>query len=463
MIEKKIIWQPTPKQASALERTEFEIGYGGSRGGGKTDAGMAWLLYDIAHPQYRALVIRRNANDLSDWIDRARRMYQGTKAEFTSSPSQIKFSSGAVIRLGHLQDENAYEKYLGHEYHRILIEELTLIPSESLYLKLISSCRSTIPELKPQVFSTFNPGGPGNSWVKKRFNLSGTPKQLVITKDETSGHQRVFIPATVDDNPHLLRNDPAYVNFLNSLPDGLREQWRYGSWDNPEIKGAYFSNELRQTEREGRITKVPHDPAFKVETIWDLGIDDYTFIILAQFARETIRILGVIQDEGRGLQSYVKQLKELEIKNHYIYGTHFFPHDIEVREYASGEIPKSRKEIAESLLGANVAVVKKTSIEDRIQALRIIFPRLIFDESGSSPLIDALRNFRRKWDETKQTYGAPIHDWSSHGADAATYLALAYTKVENFGTITATRELIKPSIEEDWGDSLAGVKSPFHY
>ena len=92
-------------QTRALQRLEFEVLYGGARGGGKTDAGLAWLLYDIGNPKYRALVIRRNADDLSDWIDRARQMYQGTGAEVVGKPAIIRFPSGAIIRTGHLKDE----------------------------------------------------------------------------------------------------------------------------------------------------------------------------------------------------------------------------------------------------------------------------------------------------------------------------------------------------------------------
>ena len=61
-----IAWQPhSGPQTEALARSEFEILYGGARGGGKTEAGLAWLLRDIAHPKYRFLVIRRNEKFLS--------------------------------------------------------------------------------------------------------------------------------------------------------------------------------------------------------------------------------------------------------------------------------------------------------------------------------------------------------------------------------------------------------------
>ncbi len=96
-------WIPQKKQEKALVRTEKEILFGGSRGGGKTDAGQAWLLYDIDKLYYRALVIRRNATDLSDWIDRARFMFAKAGAKYVTG--LFRFPSGAVIRTGHLPDE----------------------------------------------------------------------------------------------------------------------------------------------------------------------------------------------------------------------------------------------------------------------------------------------------------------------------------------------------------------------
>jgi len=143
---RKITWVAHQwPQKEALSRTEYEILYGGARWGGKTDAGMARLLYDVGNPLLRALVVRKNSEDLKDWIDRAKIMYQWTWAVFSWQPAEIRFPSGAVIRTGHLKDDNAYTKYQGHEYQRQLIEELTQISNEENYLKLISSCRSTVP------------------------------------------------------------------------------------------------------------------------------------------------------------------------------------------------------------------------------------------------------------------------------------------------------------------------------
>ncbi|MEK7578735.1 MAG: phage terminase large subunit [Patescibacteria group bacterium] len=233
-----VIWRPHEgKQTFALRQRVFELLYGGARGGGKTEAGLVWLLIDINNPNYHGLVIRKNSNDLGDWIERSRRMYIPLGARFAGNPVEITFRSGAIIRTGHLKDENAYEKYQGHEYCRMLIEELTQIPTELDYLKLISSCRSKYPELKPRVFATTNPGGRGHAWVKKRFVDIGAP--MKVYKDELTGRGRIYIPATVDDNPALKTTDPGYIAFLAGLPDkNLRDAWRYGRWD--VFTGQFF-------------------------------------------------------------------------------------------------------------------------------------------------------------------------------------------------------------------------------
>ena len=233
-----IIFQPHPgPQTEALQRSEYEILYGGARGGGKTTAGMAWLIHPdyIKHPLYRALVIRRNYDDLKDWIDRARFMWRSFEMEVVGNPAEFRFASGAKIRTGHLQDRDSYTKYLGHEYHRLVLEEASLIPNELDYLRLISSVRSTISELRPSIFLTTNPGGPGHLWLRDRFVNHARNKSYT---DPTTGRTRIFIPAKVTDNPTLMKEDPHYIKSLEALPDELKRAWLDGDWD--IFAGQYF-------------------------------------------------------------------------------------------------------------------------------------------------------------------------------------------------------------------------------
>jgi len=233
------IWKPHPRQEEALRRIEYEVLYGGARGGGKTDAGLVWLTDHINNSRYRALVIRKNADDLSDWVDRAGRMWSLLGAKIAYRPAVITFPSGATIRTGHLKDDQAYTKYQGHEYQRILIEELNQIPEEKRYLQLLASCRSTVAGINAQVFCTTNPGGVGHGWVKRRFVDAVPPNTVFI--DPTSGRSRIYIPARVDDNPTLVTADPGYVRFLDALKDSdveLWKAWRLGDWNT--FAGQYF-------------------------------------------------------------------------------------------------------------------------------------------------------------------------------------------------------------------------------
>lgn len=241
-----VLWTPHPKQIEALERSEFEILYGGSRGGGKTAAGIAWMLEYTDNPNFRGLVLRRNSEDLKDWVDRASQLYSQlpNKGTQKGNPPEFHFDSGAIIRTGHLKDSQAYTKYQGHEYHKILLEELTHIAEEKQYLRILSSARSVIADLKPQIFLTTNPGGAGHMWVKQRFVDPAEPSTTIWD----NGRSRIFIPATMDDNPTLIKNDPQYVANIEALRESDPETyrvWRYGDWD--VFAGQVFREFRRQT------------------------------------------------------------------------------------------------------------------------------------------------------------------------------------------------------------------------
>lgn len=410
------MWEPQPKQREALQRTEKEILYGGSRGSGKSEAGLAWLLYDIKNPLYRALVIRRNSIDLKDWEERAKRMYLPTRADFVGSPATIKFPSGTIFRTGHLKDENAYSRYQGHQYQKMVIEELTQIARESDYEKLLGSLRSTEKDIYPQVFATTNPDGAGHDWVKERWNIPDEPTEIVITKTDTG--DRVFIPATVEDNPKLMESDPSYVAYLDSIQDkDLMRAWRFGSWAGLQVEGAYYRDNMNQAKAEGRILFIPIEKHLPVHTYWDLGMRDSMAILFVQYVRNEIRIVDSMEFEGVGLIECIQELRKKE----YNYGEHWFPHDVMVRELTSGV---SRFETLNNL-GVNPLVTPNIPVADGINAVRMMFNRLFIGENNKD-FIRAISNYRKDFDEKLGVYRKePRHDWASHYADALRYLAVA--------------------------------------
>lgn len=421
-IEKpKVKWQPQPVQIKALQAMQFEVLFGGARGGGKTDTMLVWLLYDKECPILKALVIRKNATDLKDWTDRAWQMWKDLGVTKSGNPVVFKFPSGYEIVTGHLKDDNAYEKYQGHEYQKICIEELTQIPSEDSYEKLISSCRSTIPNIKPQIFCTTNPGGIGHGWVKKRWQIKGCPQQPILTKSAFG--DRVFIPARVDDNQFLMQNDPRYILFLDGLKGSLKKAWRDGDWEDFEVEGAIFGNEYADIKASGQIGIYVYDKVYPVHTVFDLGVNDTNTIIFFQKKNDKCYIIDYYQNHGVGLPHY----KNILQNKNYIYGTHYAPFDIKVKEWGSGI---TRLEKAKEL-GIDFEPIQRTSIENKIEKSRLLFSAVFINEINCGELLEALRCYQREYDENNQTYkDNPLHNWASHAADAFQYLAQCFDKAQ---------------------------------
>jgi phage terminase large subunit len=187
------------------------------------------------------------------------------------------------------------------------------------------------------------------------------------------------------------------------------------------VRGAYYAHEFTAAEAADppRITSVPHDPRLLTHTAWDLGMADSTVIWFVQSNGRELRVIDVLKGEGVGLDWYVKKLQE----RGYLYGNHYLPHDVEVRELGTG---KSRKEVLEAL-GVKVEVCPNIPIADGIQAVRMMLPTCWFDKVKCKEGIEALRMYRRDYDDKRQEFrNNPLHDWTSHFADAFRYLAVGY-------------------------------------
>jgi phage terminase large subunit len=204
----------------------------------------------------------------------------------------------------------------------------------------------------------------------------------------------------------------------SGMPEEMIQQEYFCSFEAP-IVGAYYANQMMKAADEKRICSVPYEPRLPVHTAWDLGVSDSTTIWFYQQYGLEVRLIDYYENSGEGLSHYAKVLRERE----YVYGTHTAPWDIEVRELGTG---KSRLETARSL-GIRFKVLKQMSVEDRIDNARNFISRCWFDTGKCERGIEALRNYRKEWDEVRKVFkNTPLHDWASHGADAFGYLAWGF-------------------------------------
>ena len=223
----------------------FEVIYGGARGGGKTDATLGDFLEHQAHfgAAAKGLFVRRRQTDLVSTLARAKAIYRQAKAVFNAQRSEFTFPSGAVIRFRYLERDEDAERYQGHDYSRVYVEELTQFPKPGPVDKLKATLRS-VAGAQCGFRATCNPGGAGHGWVRSRYIDAGAWERIVETYESPFGGQAMaltplFIPARLTDNGALMAADPLYVAKLQQSGSAeLVRAWLEGDWNIAE--GAFF-------------------------------------------------------------------------------------------------------------------------------------------------------------------------------------------------------------------------------
>ena len=180
------------------------------------------------------------------------------------------------------------------------------------------------------------------------------------------------------------------------------------------VSGSYYGKLMTKADNENRIGPVPVDSNVGVETWWDLGIGDSTAIWFAQRVGEEVHLIDYYENSGESLMHYADVLED----KGYAYSRHVAPHDIQARELGTG---KSRLEVSQEL-GIMFEVAPRLEVDHGIESVRNALPYCWFDREKCKLGIDALRQYRKQWDEKNQVFkNKPLHDWCSHSADAFRY------------------------------------------
>jgi predicted phage terminase large subunit-like protein len=297
---------PTPKQAEFLLTPDLEVLYGGSAGGGKSDALLMAALQYVDVPGYAAILFRRTYTDLAlpgALMDRAHEWLQGTAAHWSEKNKTWTFPSGATLSFGYLENERDKFRYQSAEFQFIGFDELTQF-TETQYRYLFSRLRrlegSSIP-LRMRAAS--NPGGVGHEWVKQRFVVGDKP----------------FVPASLDDNPYIDREE--YIKSLMHLDPITREQLLKGDWTAREA-GNKFKREWFEI-----VDSYPAD--IRQVRYWDLaatepkpGKDpDWTVGALLGEKDGIYYIIDIKRTRAtpQGVEKLIKQTAELDGKRVTIY------------------------------------------------------------------------------------------------------------------------------------------------
>lgn len=190
------------------------------------------------------------------------------------------------------------------------------------------------------------------------------------------------------------------------------------------VPGAYYAFELATAREAGKMGSFPWDPKVKVDTAWDLGIDDYTSIWFFQRYADHVRVIDYYETSDLGLDKIVEEALKNERSTHYEYGMHYLPHDVMVREIGAGG--QTRKATLHKLGLGVIRVGVPRDPEERINAARRIIPYVRWNEDNPGVVtgLEHLTNYRKKWNKTLGQFTGPLHNEDSHGADSFGELAI---------------------------------------
>lgn len=278
MGEANVVWAPQPSIVDGVIRDDIPspqeilvkcpfrlIGFGGARGGGKTDGVLG--KYGIKQQQYgkafNGVFFRREMPGADDLIDRARELYEPIGASFNKVERQFTFRAGGRLRFRPLFNDEDASKYQGQNLSDAAVEEAGNYPDKSPIFKLFGALRSA-SGVPAQLILTFNPGGSGHYWLRELF-FKPAPNGLRTLKLKLPTGREVpyiYIPSRIKDNPILLAKDPHYIDALHMVgsPELVRA-WLEGDFEIHE--GSYFPEfSSRHIIEPFSLDKIKHWPAY---------------------------------------------------------------------------------------------------------------------------------------------------------------------------------------------------------
>lgn len=256
----RVDWAPMPgPQLAAFLSPADILLFGGAAGGGKTDL----LLGCAGLNHYRSVIFRRVYPSLRSIVDRSRGMFnpEGSVAgldRYNESLHRWRLGGTAFspqIEFASLQHEKDVLQQQGQPRDYYGFDELTEF-TEYQFRFVTGWNRTTRPGQRCRIVATCNPPTTKEGrwiisyfapWLDEKHPKPAVPGELrwfttiggrdhevdgpdpvVINGETIIPKSRTFIPASVHDNPYLVRS--GYVSTLQALPEPLRSILLYGDF-----------------------------------------------------------------------------------------------------------------------------------------------------------------------------------------------------------------------------------------
>lgn len=278
----------------------------------------------------------------------------------------------------------------------------------------------TLRQEDSELWVTWNPARKSSA-TDRRFRQTKDPRMKVV---EMNWRDNPWWPAILERQR---------LRWLKNDPDGYDHVWEGGYAT--AIKGAYFTRQIADMRRDGRLCKLGQDPNMKRRLFVDIGgtgVNADSFAMWgAQFIGREVRVLNYYERVGQEIGAHLQWMRE----NNYLPGNTevFLPHDGATHDKVFAVSYQSAFEGA----GYSVTVVPnqgRGAAMARVNAARRIFPSVWMAQQSVDGLepgavttetgLEALAWYHEKWDDERDIGLGPHHDWASHGSDAFGLMAI---------------------------------------
>lgn len=413
------------KLAFLLEPWKYKVVYSG-RYGMKTRTYSECLLVLGARSRIRVLCCREVMNSLRESVReemKARIEALGMERFYDVLENEIRGANGTVFIFAGLGGQSAESIKSYANIDIVWVEEAQAVSKRSWDLLI-----PTIRKDGSEIWISFNPEMDTDDTYQRWVVNPMRGTKVVKTSWRDADAHGWFPDAENEKRLHCKQYQPDdYPNIWEGEP-------------RTAVMGAIYPREVTAMISQGRARPLPYDPQFPVHTVWDLGWDDSTSIIMIQKPLPSVlHIINYLEDSQRRYSDYVGELDKLG----YVWGTHYLPHDAVQKNMQTG----MSAQMALRKLGLKrIRIIPKGSIDDGIRMVRMLFPRLYVDNSkytvatghlGGARLVEALGRYRRKPPQTPRdgsggaVQGDIVHDEFSHPADALRGLAMIADQIRN--------------------------------
>ena len=309
---------------------------------------------------------------------------------FNEAELRVTLAGGQVIQLGSADNPDSSR---GMYWDFVVLDEPAQMPPR-MWSEIIRPSLSdrrggalfigTPAGRHGLLYDTFNAASDDSEWFSGMYRASETG---ILEEDELASAQRTM-------------SAEEYAQEYEC------------SWD-AAVRGAYYA----ATMNLAAITRVAPVSGQKVHVALDLGMNDATAAWFFQIEGNVVKFFAYAEYTNMGLPAIVADWR---VRGH-VYGKIIAPHDINVRSLSTGS---TRLDTLQNL-GCDVVVAPSVSINDGIEAVRQMLPRCEFDREKCAEGVEALRQYRADWQDKKGVLMLkPLHDWTSHAADALRCIAV---------------------------------------